>query len=214
MEEEKDVKEFVTPTESEEDVETLKDEGDDKSKNFAELRKQLKEAQEERDRYKALTEKPEESRTLADKPKIEKPKEEGDPLFSRDLKDATYEWNKTNKVSNEEWQAIKSKVSLTGEETRSQILDKITEAYQSLPSIRQKREQDLINKAKQEAMRQMSDDELDIGGGGDVSLGGENTPKIDKKTRMWAKAMGMTDEQIAKVDTNENPNEWKVLSDK
>lgn len=204
--EKNDVEEIVNPAEGGEEVENRAPEGDDKDKNFAALRKQLKEREEEIERLKSGTS-PEGERSLGEERK-------SDPLFERDLKDATYEWNKNHKISKDDWDSIKSKVSLKGDETRSQILDKIDEAYSNLPSVRQIKEKELIEKGKQEALRQMNDNELDIGSGGDVDFGGDPAPKINKKTRDFARAMGMKDEDIKKVDMSANPNEWKILDNR
>jgi hypothetical protein len=208
--EKKDVQEVVAPAKEGETVE-VKPTSDDKDKNFAELRKQLKEKEDEIARLKADKE-PDRSLETKDA-KEEKETKKVDPLkavFERDLKEATIQWNTGKNVSNEDWAAIKGKVSLNGDETISEIKAKIDEAYNSLPHVREKREKDLIEKGKREAMQQFQDDELDIGGGGEADLGGETEPRFTTKEKGWLNAFGVKPEERKAIKRDADTNEWQI----
>lgn len=208
-----DVKEIVTPTEDEKVVEPSDSKGDDKAKNFAELRRKLEATEAEKaELARKLAEKEENNRSLGDdEEKDKKPDPTIKVLFERDLKEATRQWNKANKATAEEWAVIKSKVSLRGDETMSEISDKIDEAYHSLPSVREKREKEIALKARKEAMREFSDDELDSGGaGGDVDLGGGTPTRLNDKTKKWARGLGLTPEEMKDIDEDSDPSDWKI----
>lgn len=209
-EKELDVKEVVIPAEGKPAVEAGKPEGDDKDKNFASLRKKLEETEKELARVKAEKEKEVDRSLAGDEPEVKKPKADDTlkVIFERDVKEATRLWNKKTTVSSEEWAQIKSKVQLKGDETQSEIQDKIQEAYESLPGVRQKRDKELIEKGKRLAMSEFSDDELDMGGGGDVDLGGGGEVRVSKQTKTWATRLGLSEKEIKEVDTESNPNEW------
>ena len=207
------------PADAQDDVENIEGEGDDKTKNFAKLRdikirleKESKAKDEEiANLRKALgdngnqdlkTDNNESNETL----KV---------IFNRDLKEATLRWTKDNKVSQEDWAKIRDKVTLKGDETLTEITEKITEAYQSLPTVKDKLIKDAFEKGKREAMRNFRDDELDIGSGGDFDMGSSgDEPVLDNKTKTWAKAFGLTNEEIKNVDMDGNPNKYKILDSK
>lgn len=221
-----DVKDIVDPTTSDDKkVELDSDKGDDKTNNFAALRKQRDDALAEIARLKA--EKGETDFSLKadddsdaddedeeDSKKESKDSKEESPLkiiFDRDVKEATRQWSKKNKVSQDEWNKIRSKVSLTGKETVSEIYDKIDEAYQALPSVREKRDKELIEKGKKLAMRQAQDDELDSFSGGDSgSLGDDSgqSTKVTPTEKKFLSSFGVTADEQKKIDKEANPNEW------
>lgn len=196
--------------------------GNDKDNNLAALRKSKQTLEEENEKLRiALSQKEESDRSLSLGNDDEERKEEKKPVkkddsdtlgkvFERDMREATYQWNKTNKVSSEEWAKVKSKVQLKGDETVSEIKDKIEEAYQSLPEVRQKRDKELIEKGKKLAMQNFTDEELDNGGGGDIDFGsGESTPRYNAKTRGFARGLGLSEKDLKEIDQDEDPNEWK-----
>lgn len=204
--EEKDVTDdSSSSSESEEGkVETSEEEENDKSKNFAELRKQKEETDKENvELRKRLQDKDE--RTLEEKPEEESKEDVTKVLFDRDLKEATRVWNKKTEVPSDVWARIRKKVSLTGEETQSEILEKIDEAYQNIPSVREKRDKALVDQGKNEAMKNFQDSEMDIGGGGDVNLGEGSQTKINPKEKIWLDKMGVKPEDQKKIDKNANP---------
>jgi hypothetical protein len=198
-------------------VEAGASEGNDKDKNFAELRK-AKEAAEARaaelERQLAGNgEGQSKQRTLAapDEGAGEgKKSDDASVLFERDMREASYRWSKTNKdVTDQEWQAIQSKVSLKGDETVSEIEDKISEAYEGLPTVREKRDQQLIEKGKKEAMRQFRPDEMDLSGG-DVDLGGgEGQVRHSAKEQAWLRSFGVKPGDAAKIDREADTSGWQ-----
>lgn len=184
-----------------------------KDKNFAELRKKAKELEEAN---KELRAKLEGDRSLEINSKEDK---KNDPLrivFERDLKDITREWNKKNSISSEEWAELKKRVTFNGDETRGEIHDKITEAYEALPTTKVKKEKELIEKGKRLAMKQFQDNELDIGSGGDVDLGGGGeTPRFTAKEQHFLKVFGVSKEEQAKIDKSSNSyQDWTILDPK
>jgi hypothetical protein len=204
-----------TPPETGTEVETKPDEGNDKEKNFAELRKRLEEAEAERvELRKKLAEKENPDRSLSiETPDETKPSKKDDEtlkrIFERDMKEATIQWSQSNKTTAEEWAQIKTKVTLKGDETLSEIKAKIDEAYHSLPTVRERREKELLEKGKRLAMQQFNDEELDMGGGGgDVNLGGDVAPRLNPKTKSWAKGLGLGDKDLKDVDFDSDPNQW------
>lgn len=210
-----DVKDVVDPTNP--DSKKVEEEkgGDDKSNNLAALRKKNKELEDENARLKAGEgDKKDSSRSLLTEDEEDEEDSKSkklDPIkvvFQRDVKEATHQWNKKNKVSSEEWQQIQKKVSLTGEETLSEISDKIDEAYNSLPSVRERRDKELIEKGKKIAMTQFQDEELDSFGGGDSGNSQGETPKGTAKERKFLSSFGVTPEEQKKIDRSANPNEW------
>lgn len=222
-EDKKDVEETVTPSEDKESVEDTESKGDDKETNLAKLRQAKEKAEKERDdalaelakqaknNERTLGESPEPSEESGKETKKETKKDDLSLVFQRDLKDVTRVWNKKNTVSDEEWEAIRSRVSLKGDETRSEIEEKIDEAYQSLPSVRKKREQELIELGRKQAMGETRDDEMDFTGGGDTDYGSERKVRVDSRTKNFAKRVGgLTDEDFGNIDPDENPNEWKT----
>lgn len=220
MDKEEDVLEVITPAEEKEVVET-EDSADDKKANFANLRKKAETLEKENEILrKQITAKSEAERSLAPKKKeveeeeIEEEKSKDSPLkiiFERDMREAVRQWNKKNKVSSEEWAQIKSKVSLNGDETLSEIQDKIDEIYQNIPAIREKREKALIDKGRKMAMSEFQDEELDIGGGGgDSDFGGQAEVRLNAKSKKWAKGLGLSDKEIKEVDSEADSNQWKV----
>jgi hypothetical protein len=227
--EKKDVEDVVDPDKKSKSVEDDDNIDDDKNNNLANLRKKLKTTEDELAiAKKQLEEKGSDNRTLGnegeeeeeDKTKVkdkakatEKKPAENEALavvFQRDLKEATRTWNKKNKVTNEEWLDIKKKVALKGDETLSEILEKIDEAHNSLPSVRERREKEIFDKGRKAAMSDIQDDELDMGGsGGDIDLGDGGTERrVTGKTKKFAKAMGLTDKELKEVGEDQNPNEW------
>lgn len=200
-------------------VETKGTDGDDKIKNFAELRKKNeiieKENEELRKRLAAVGDTGERSLEAKDEDdeKESKPKKVDETLkviFSRDLKEATREWNRGKTVPAEEWNQIKSKVKLTGDETKSEIMDKIDEAYQSLPTVRAKREKALIEKGRKLAMGEFQDEELDMGGGGDIDFGGMVEPSFTTKEKSFMDSMGLSPEERKKINKTSTTKDWET----
>jgi len=215
-ENEKDVKDIVNPTAEEGDVVTPSEEGDDKNKNFAELRKQLEEERREKAELKRQLEGKQEKDNIlnieGDEVEEKKPKADDTLkiIFQRDMKEAVHQWQSTNKVTPEEWAQIKGKVSLKGDETLSEIKSKISEVHQSLPTVRAKRDKELIEKGKRMAMSEFSDDELDIGGGGDADFGGETETRFTSQEKRFMDSMGVTPEERKKIKKDGTTNEWQV----
>lgn len=221
-----DVEEVVTPDKKSKADEDDDDIDDDKQKNLANLRKKSEALEKENaELKKQLESKGSDNRTLGEEDDDEEDKDKGkekkiekksdsDPLeivFKRDLKEATRTWNKKNKVTDEEWGEVKKRVSLKGDETQSEIFEKIDEAYSNLPSTRKKREKEIFDKGKKAAMSEHTDDELDFGGGGaDVDLEGSGgATQLNSKSKKWGKGLGLTDKELKEVDMEEDPNAWK-----
>lgn len=218
-EELKDVKDPVNPTPDNQDNKD-QDNGDDKDKNFANLRKQLAEKDAELakknkeledlkggDRNLDLKKDEEDGTTK----KKDVPEDTIKVIFQRDMKEAVRQFTKKVQVNNEEWQQIKSKVSLRGDETTSEIVDKINEAYETLPSVRKRKEKEAFDKGRKLAMSHSTDDELDFADGGDVDLGDiDASEQIDPRSRTFARSLGLSNEEISKIDANADVKGWKV----
>lgn len=210
----KDVQEIVPPAEEGKGVETKPTDSDDKNKNFAELRKQLETERAEKvallERLKAQEEG--ERNLGGEDPDAGKHKETDveKVIFERDKRDAVKEWGKTHPVAADVWAQVKTKVALKGNETRSEILEKIDEAYQSLPTVRTDREKKIADEARRKAMMEFQDDELDMGGGGDINLGDGAMPRFTPKEKKILDAMGVPAEDRKGIDKDANPNEWKT----
>ena len=197
-------------------VEPKDGDGDDKDKNFANLRKKSSDLETENARLKAELEAAKGSPNLDDAKKKDEDNKSGkddDPLvkvFKRDVKEAALQWNQKTKVTPEEWSQIQAKVSLNGDETITEIKSKIDEAYHSLPGTRQKRDRELIEKGKKIGMGQIQDDELDLGGsGGDGEFGGGGSPTtLNPKEKNFLKNFGVTPEEQKKIDKEANANTW------
>lgn len=199
-------------SESDEDaVESDDDSDSDKDKNFSELRKTKQRLEKENRELRQKLEEEGEDRSLdLGGEDQEEKKEQKDPLkavFERDVRDATREWNKENEATAEEWAQVRKRITLTGEETRSEIYDKIDEVYNTLPDVRKRREKQLIEKGKKEAMGQFQDSELDIGGGGDVDLGEGKSPRFTPKEKAWLDGMNVPKEERKKIDKDADPSE-------
>ena len=206
----------------EENVDPDSDEENDKDKNFSALRKKNKSLEEENKELKEKNESLEETegdRNLEkddeddpEKDKKEKPSDVDKKLFDRDMKKAVRNWNSKNKVSKEEWAKIKDKVSFEGNEDDDQIYEKINDAYSSLPGVREKREKELKEEGKKEAMNEFQDSEMDFGGGGDIDHGGTNEPRFTQKEKSWLKTFGVTKEEQKKIDkSSTSHNDWEIL---
>lgn len=227
-EEKKDVT-SESSTDSESDPESKKgeEEGDNKNKNFAELRKKVKELENENVALKKTQEGEVDKRSLSlkeeekdeeedNKGKTKKPElntsEYQKLLFDRDMKRAVKSWSTKNKVSADEWTEVKKLVSLKGDETDLEIEEKIESAYHSLPSVRKKREADIIVKARKEAMKQFKDDELDLGGGGDVDFNSDTEPRFNSKEKKWLDNFGVKPEDRKKIDKSSvSHKDWTIL---
>lgn len=208
-----DVQEVVTPTKPEGDVDPKDGEGDDKTKNFTELRKQL----DEEKRKNAVLLKEKEDRAEAKRSLgADEDEDEGDKkptveqvVFNRDKKEAVIEWSKTHKgVTPEVWNEIKEKITLKGDETKSEILEKIDQVHDSLPAVRTEREKKIADEARNKAMREFNDDELDLGSGGDIDLGGGTAPQFSPKEKKFLDSFGVSAAERKNIDRNANPNKW------
>lgn len=210
-----DVEEVVTPTTEGEEVETKPEDGDDKSKNFARLRGERDDLKAENERLRKIAE-TEEGRDLRTQDEQEDDVvEKADTekiVFDRDLKEATLQWNEKNQVSKEEWAQIRKKVSLTGKETLTEIKRKISEAHESIPSVRKAKEDGLREEGRQEILKRHTDLDLDIGGGSDGSDLGEGGigPSFTPKEKAWLDKMNVKPEDRKKIDKSANPNEWNI----
>ena len=208
-----DVPEIVPPADEKKPVEGGDSEGDDKNKNFAELRKQLdNERAEKAALLERIKQKEEGERNLGgDAPDDGKNKDTDvvKVIFERDKRDAVKEWGKTHPIAADVWAQVKTKVFLSGNETRSEILEKIDEAYQSLPTVRTEREKRIADEARRKAMSEFNDDELDLGGGGDINLGDGAMPRFTQKEKKILDAMGVTADERKNINKDANPNEWQ-----
>lgn len=211
------------------DVESGDDKGKDKDKNFAELRKKNEQLEKDLAEERRLRQEEANKRKLDVKEEDDDEDEEEDKdkdpkkskseiseatrlMFDRDMKKAVRSWNSKNKVTADEWAAIKKRVSLNGDELDSEIEEKIDAAYHSIPSVREKRDKELILKGKKEAMKEFQDEELDLGGGGDGDLGGGDAPRFNSKEKKWLDGFGVNQEARNKIDkSSDDHRNWKVL---
>jgi hypothetical protein len=60
-------------------------------------------------------------------------------------------------------------------------------------------------------MREFQDDELDLGGGGDVDLGGGSEPRFTTKENKWLDGFGVKKEERKKIDKAGNPSIETIL---
>lgn len=212
-----DVQAPVQPADQGVVVENGNQGGDDKDKNFSELRRQLAEKDAEIERLKGGAG---DERNLAPKGDDDgKGAKKPDPMvaiFERDQREAVRLWNKQHKVTPEMWAEIKNRVQLNGDETVSEIQDKIDDAYSSLPAVQKEREDRIRNEERQKAMREFSDDDLDLGTGGSGNAGGGDggAPRFNSKERGILKAFGVTPEEAKNIDRNAETNEWTILDPK
>lgn len=135
-----------------------------------------------------------------------------DPLeiiFTRDLKEASRQFAKQNKVSAEEWATMKEKINFNGDETMSEIMEKIQDTYESIPTVKKRKETELIEKGKKLAMLNIQDHELDFSGGGnsDAQTGEQTT--FNQKERKWLSAFGVSQDDRNKIDKKKTSySEW------
>lgn len=193
----------------------------DKESNLANLRKLVREerkkredVEKERDALKGNPPKKEEPESLDLESNKEKKVSEAEKLlFDRDLKKAVNRWSKEHKVTKEEWAEIKKKVTLNGDELDDEIYEKISSAYEGLPNVKEKRESELIEKGKKEAMKQFQDSELDFGGGGDSGNGGNQpTKRFTSQENKFLNAFGVTEEERKGIDKESNAySGWTIL---
>lgn len=176
--------------------------GNDKDKNFAELRKQLDDANKELETLKGG------SATKQDDGDKDEPTAAEKVVFDRDHREAVIQFSGKVKLTEEQKKALTEKVALTGKEVPSEIIAKYQEAYEALPEVKAAREKALIDKGRREAMGQFRDDEMDLGGGGDTDAGADTQPRISNGDAKFAKAMGMSDKAIKAIDLTAETNEW------
>lgn len=212
----KDVPDVVNPPKPDGTVVNPDGGGDDKDKNFAELRRQLKEKEDEIARLKSGKtdddSKPFELGNLPEPDKKDPANVALRQVFERDLKEATLQWTGANKVTPEQWQEIRKNVRLTGTETLTEIKNAISKEYHALPSVREEREKALKEEGKKEAMNQHFDDETSLPGGGHGGAGGgQGNTRIPKVTRDWGKRLGLTDKELEAVDPEADSNDWAIL---
>lgn len=200
-EEEKDVQEESSTSSEASESQEVEETDDDKEQNFSQLRKKHSEEISERDEriaeLESQVEKPEE-RVLS-----EAEGKEGDTsktLFEHDLKKATRKWNRDKKVSASEWKQVQDKVSLAGNEDDDLIYEKITDAYESLPAVKEAREKELIEKGKKEGKAEFTDSEMDIGGGGEIVEGSEKGVKLSPKEEKFLDTFGVTKEERKQIN--------------
>ncbi len=189
-----DVKENSSSS-SESDESKVETQEDDKDKNFAKLREKVETLEEENESLREQVGSKSE-RSLDGEANIDEVEK---VVFNRDKKKAIRKFNSDKEISDEEWKSFRDKVKLTGEEDDELIYQKMEDAYNTLPSVREQREKELIEKGKKEAMSQFTDQEVDIGSGGDVS--GETSKKVrlNAKEKRFAKSMGVDEEDISEA---------------
>jgi len=206
--EQKDVieKSSLSSEEQEKLVEDLESSADDKDINVGNLRKKIEDLEKEKEdreekekKARDLSLKKEEEEDDEEKKKKEeeerKKKEEeenkeGSPIFKRDLKEASLKWNKANKASKEEWEEVKKNIVLNGDETESEIIDKIDNTFKNIPAVRKRLDDELVNKGKKQAMENFQDSELDIGGGsGEGGEEGEEVTQLNRKENKFVNGM-------------------------
>lgn len=209
------------------------EEGNDKDKNFANLRESRDQAikrAEEAEAELAKLRGDDDSRDLGDdeqedEEKEEKPKKtdkkdtsSGEPsaVFIRDRKEAALKWNQKRKVPAAIWKKIQGAVNLTGKETETEIYNKIESAYLNIPEVRKERDQKLINQGRRLERGEISDDDMDIGGGSgsDISRGsdgGGNKPRHNAKTKTWAKGLGLKEKELNEIDPDEDTSDYRIL---
>lgn len=178
--------------------------------NLANLRQLKEKAERERDEALAkLNERDSQDFSLDSKAEEKEEQPAGESaIFKRDMKEATRLWTRANKPTSEQWAQIKSKVTLNGDETQSEIEDKIQEAFDGLPDVRQKREEQIRQEERKKLMGDFNDNELDVGTGGDFDPGSGDQPvRLSAKDKAFAKNVGgLTDEEIAKIDLDGDPS--------
>ena len=140
-------------------------------------------------------------------------------VFIRDRKEAALKWNQKNKVSADIWKKIQGAVTLTGNETETEIYNKIENAYLNIPEVRQQRDKKLIEKGRALERGEISDDDMDIGGGlgGDIDGGGNDRggkPRHNAKTKKWAKGLGLKDKELGEIDPDEDTSDYRILDPK
>ena len=207
-------------------VEPGTESGDDKDKNFAALRDKNKELEEENVRLRKIAQDNEKgNRSLGkddeeDDDKAESDRKKKDDanthlsvVFDRDLREATLQWNQSNDVDAATWNKIKEEVALKGDETLTEIKQKIDKAYHSLPEVRKKREEELRAEGRKQAMQEFNDDELDIGGGGGEGsdTGGGGQTRMTSKEKTFLKAMGVPEKEWGNIDKEVDTTVDKVL---
>lgn len=158
----------------------------DKEKNLRKLRERNKQLEEENERLKKGEQ---DKRNLGESDN--KSSDIVKVLFDRDMKSTVKKWNKDNPVSASEWEKIKGKVSFKGDEDADDIYQKITEAYESLPEVKAKKEKAIADKAKAEALGEFTGEEMDLGTGGGEPSGTESAPKFNQKTKKMLDAFGV-----------------------
>jgi len=178
-----------TDTELEEDnVEKSKS---SKEESLAILRKKNTELSEELNKLKS------EDRNLSSEDKESKDSGVSRLLFERDMKKAVRRWNNENNVPEDIWKKIKSKSSLKGDEDDEEIYQKISEAYESLPEIKEQRKQELINEGKKQAQKEFSDEEMNLGEGGEPT-DSKTKPRITAKGKRWLEGFGVSEKELEK----------------
>lgn len=216
----KDVEGVVIPADGAGTVVIPGEGGDDKNKNFAELRKQVAEKDAEIARLTALAGgnggAVEEAFDLSELPDDKKGGDAGalQKVFKRDMKEAILQWTAVNKVTPAQWAIIKKNVRLNGEETLTEIKNAITQAHSNLPDVREAHEKGLIEKGKKIAMEEHFDDEVSIPGGGSGGSGGEGGGagvRVPKETRDWGRKLGLSDKEIESVDPEGDSNAYTIL---
>jgi hypothetical protein len=193
----------------------------DSDKNFANLREKVKKTEEEKAELLKENELLKQKVDGGDRTLDDSDEEEDKPtaddfektLFKRDNKEATRLWNKEHKVSGEIWDKIKSKVSLSGTETQSEIYDKINDAYEGLPEVRKAREDSIKKETQMETIKQFQDSDLDVGSGGDFNAGEPSGFKHDAKSKKFAKGVAnLTDKEISEIDPD-GDTDWSLGKD-
>lgn len=200
-EEEKEDVQEESSTSSESTESQVEGTEDDKEQNFSQLRKKHSEELSERDEriaeLESQVEKPEE-RVLSEA-KEEDGKDASKTLFEHDLKKATRKWNRDHKVSASEWKQIQDKVSLVGNEDDDLIYERVTDAYESLPAVKEAKKKELIEQGKKEGIAEFTDSEMDIGGGGEVVEGSEKGVKLSQKDEKFLDDFGVTKEERKQI---------------
>lgn len=178
MEEKLDVEDSSSSESDDTDVET---EESDKDKNFGKLRKIKEDLEKEN---KELKEKGSDAKTI---------------LFDQNKKKAVRKFGSDNKISDEVWEKIKNKITLKGDEDDEEIYQEIQNVYESLPDVKAQKEKELIEKGRTEGLKGFTEEEMDLGTGGEPPTGEKPPVRLTSKDKKWLDVFGVTEEERKKI---------------
>lgn len=217
QEQEKDVKGTSSTPDDQPKGTSNPDDGQpkDKDKNFAALRERAEKAE----REKAEAEAKLEAVTSNAKPNLTADANLTDAqkaVFDRDLRMAIKGWRGKNSVTADEWSSIQKRVVFSGDELPDEIAEKIDAAHAQLPGVRERREKELVEKGRKSAMREFSDEDMDIGGGGDAGMtGGEPETRFTEKENRWLNTFGVKPDDRKNISKRSTEYQnWTILDPK